>query len=81
MCNQSPISVLDYVVTKMMLLLKPIDFNIHKIKTIFLKKQFFPKVNQCMLQPHVFAIAAHECWCLQCNIANLKLSIKTLITK
>lgn len=38
MCNQSPISVLDYVVTKMMLLLKPIDFNIHKIKTIFLKK-------------------------------------------
>lgn len=38
MCNQSPISVLNYVVTKMMLLLKPIDFNIHKIKTIILIK-------------------------------------------
>lgn len=58
----------------MMLLLKPIDFIINKIETIFLKKQFITKVNQCMLQPHVFAIAAHTCWHLQCN-ANLKLSI------
>lgn len=75
MCNKSPISVLNYAVTKMMLLLKPIDFIINKIETIILKKnQFIPKVNQCMLQPHVFAIAAHICWHLQCN-ANLKLSI------
>lgn len=49
MCNQSPISVLDYVVTKMMLLLKPIDFNIHKIQTIFLKKNnsFLKSTSAC----------------------------------
>lgn len=38
MCNKSPISVLIYVVTKMMLLLKPIDFIINKFETIILKK-------------------------------------------
>lgn len=41
MCNQSPISVLIYVVTKMMLLLKLIDCYMNKIKTISSKKKQF----------------------------------------
>lgn len=70
MCNKSPISVLIYVVTKMMLLLKPIDFNINKIETMSTSACF--NLMSFLLQRTNAGI---------CNVMQILKYQSTLITK
>lgn len=80
MCNKSPISVLIYVVTKMMLLLKPIDFNINKIETIFLKKYIFflKSTSACF---NLMSLLLQRTNAGICNVMQILKYQSTLITK
>lgn len=79
MCNKSPISVLIYVVTKMMLLLKPIDFIINKIETIILKNNSFLKSTSACF--NLMSLLLQRTYAGICSVMQILNYQSTLITK
>lgn len=80
MCNKSPISVLIYAVTKMMLLLKPIDFIINKIETIILKKNnsFLKSTSACF---NLMSLLLQRTYAGICSVMQILNYQSTLIAK